>query len=140
MEVLATRRQRNSFSSVVALHLYQWALRELIAKGYSARASDKAISKALYQLQGRKIEFVKWVNDKPSYESLEQKALLREKAFVKCQLTRTVYRILTRKGYSHSAAKDLTKRLIQHSGGPEHCDINAVLAAARHWPSSQYAA
>ena len=137
MEVSACRRIRNSFSSVVALHLYHWALRELSAKGYSARASDKAISKALYQLQGRKVEFIKWVNDKPSYESLEQKRLRKGKSFVECQLTRAVNHILKEKSYPNEVARDLARRLIQHGGGPEHCDISAVLSAARHWPKNQ---
>ena len=140
MEVFACRRTRNSFNSVVALHLYQWALRELVAKGYSARASDKAISKALYQLQGRKVEFIEWVNDKPAYISPEQKKLLRDKSFVQCQLTRAVNRILIDKGYPAVAARTLAHKLIEHGGGVEHCDINAVLSAARQWPKGKYAA
>lgn len=118
-------------------HLYQWALHELLSKGYCQKAAGKAIYRVMSLYSKQQKPFIEWVNQTPSYKDSELYAQKRGELFIKKQLIPAAARVLTRKGYTPEAARHIAELLVTHSGGPANCDLATVWKTAQQWPANQ---
>ncbi|KEQ16608.1 hypothetical protein [Endozoicomonas numazuensis] len=114
--------------------IFQWASDELEKKGYSRKISARIIKKMMIRMKDQKASFIQWVTDRPVYTESHYHKQHKARLFIQHQVSRMIVRSLMKKGYPKQSACHLAYTLIRHAGGPEHCDITAVLEATKSWP------
>ena len=117
--------------------LCRWALKELLAKGYSRRAINRAIIHALKQSEENKLAFIKWVQKKPSYHQSRLFNPERHSAFVMNQVTPAIEFSLKNKGYGQEAIEQITGMMLTNAGDSGHCSIAKLWKSASNWPAAQ---
>lgn len=117
--------------------LYQWALTELLAKGYSRRIINTAIMRALKKFKGRKLAFISWVQSTPSYCQKPSFDPQKQSSFILNQVAPAMGSMLIKKGYSHSAVDKLVGLMITHAGDTGHCSIAGLWQSAKDWPDAR---
>ena len=114
--------------------LYQWALTELQAKGYSRRIINTAILRALKDFKGRKLLFISWVQNVPSYRQSNRFDSQKQSAFILNQASPAMASVLRKKGYGEEAVHKLVGLMITHAGDTGHCSIAGLWQSAKDWP------
>ncbi|MET4692297.1 hypothetical protein [Endozoicomonas lisbonensis] len=114
--------------------LYQWALTELQAKGYSNKIINTAILRALKDFQGRKLAFINWVLNTPSYRQNSQFDPQKQSSFIINQAAPAMASLLRKKGYVDEAVDQLVGLMISHAGDTGHCSIAGLWQSAKDWP------
>ena len=115
--------------------LYQWALSELLSKGYSRRIINTAILRALKKFKGRKLLFISWVQNAPSYRQSTRFDPQKQSSFVLNQAAPAMASLLRKKGYGDEAVDKLVGLMITHAGDTGHCSIAGLWQSAKDWPA-----
>ncbi|AMO54293.1 hypothetical protein GZ77_22195 [Endozoicomonas montiporae] len=119
----------------VKQNLCRWALIELQAKGYSNRVINTAIIRALKDFQGRKLEFIRWVHNTPSYRQNSSFDPKKQSTFISKQAVPAMASVLKKKGYVDNAVEKLVHLMISHAGDTGQCSIASLWQSAKDWPA-----
>ena len=118
-------------------HLYRWALKELLAKGYSRRAINKTIIQSLKHSEGHKLAFIKWVQGRLSYWQSQNYNPDRHSSFILNQLTPAIELNLRDKGYGEAAIQRITGVMLASAGDTGYCSIAKLWKSTKSWPAAQ---
>lgn len=117
--------------------LYKWALKELLAKGYARSAINQSILSGLRQVDGNKLDFIRWIQGKPSYHEPEQFDPRKHSSFVINQVAPAIEFNLKSKGYGNAAIQRITGMMLTDAGDTGHCSIASLWKSVKDWPAAR---